>query len=135
MTSQVTMQLQITLPDRPLLETAVTRVGAEANHGSFCLLPNHIDCLAILVPSILVYESEAGEAGYLAIGQGVLVKCGATVSVSVLDAILGHDLETLQQAVETQFRQLDEQAKLMQSALARLEVGLTRHLTVLFEGD
>ncbi len=134
MSPRSTIHLQITLPDRPLLEITVTRVIAEASHGSFCLLPNHIDCLAILVPGIFVYESAAGEAGYLAIGQGVLVKCGGTVSVSVLDAIPGDDLAALHQAVETQFRQLDAQEKLMQSALARLEAGLTRHFTVLLEG-
>jgi F-type H+-transporting ATPase subunit epsilon len=134
MSQYSTMQLRITLPYHSLLEAVTTRIVAEGTHGAFCLLPNHIDCLVILVPGILVYESEAGTDHYLAVGQGVLVKQATLVSVSALNAIPGEDLDQLQQAVETQFRQLDEQEKLMQSALTRLEVGLTRHFTTLVEG-
>ena len=134
MSQRSQLHLQITLPHHLLLETAAIRVVAEGTHGSFCLLPNHIDCLAILVPGIFAYESTAATTHYLAVGQGVLVKQGAQVCVSTLNAIAGEDLAQLQQAVETQFQQLDTQEQLLQSALARLEVGLTRHFTALVEG-
>ncbi|MEM9904815.1 MAG: F0F1 ATP synthase subunit epsilon [Cyanobacteria bacterium P01_D01_bin.44] len=129
------MDLQVILPHHLLVETTMTRLVAEGTHGSFCLLPNHIDCLAILVPGILIYESVARGEHYLAVGRGMLVKQGPTVSVSAGNAIPGDDLAQLQQAVETQFRQLDEQSQLILSALARLEAGLTRHFTVLVEGN
>ena len=132
------MTLQITLPHHELLKATVTRLVAEGSHGSFCLLPNHIDCLSILEPGIFIYEEadedEGGTEHYLATGQGLLVKQGAVVSVSVWEAIPGDDLGQLQQAVETQFRQLDEQAQLIRSALARLEAGLNHHFSVLIEG-
>ena len=127
------MNLQITLPHHRLLTAKVTRLVAEGSHGSFCLLPNHIDCLSILEPGIFVYEEDSIEH-YLAMGEGLLVKQGIAVSVSVWEAIAGDDLSQLQQAVETQFRQLDEQARLTRSALARLEAGLNRHFSVLVEG-
>lgn len=126
--------LQITLPHHLLVNATATRVVAEGTHGSFCLLPNHVDCLAILEPGIFMYESENGHEHYLAVGRGMLVKQGEMVSVSASNAIPGTDLMQLQQAVETQFRQLDEQAQLVQSALARLEAGLGRHFSILVEG-
>ncbi|MEM9162620.1 MAG: F0F1 ATP synthase subunit epsilon [Cyanobacteria bacterium P01_F01_bin.4] len=135
MSQQSAMDLQIILPHHLLVETTMTQLVAEGTHGSFCLLPNHIDCLVILVPGILIYKSIAGEEHYLAVGRGMLVKQGATVSVSAGNAIPGDDLAQLQHAVETQFRQLDQQSQLILSALARLEAGLTRHFTVLVEGN
>lgn len=134
MSQHSAMTLQITLPDHLLVETAATRVVAEGAHGSFCLLPNHIDCLSILEPGIFSYEAASGDEHYLAVGRGMLVKQGEFVSVSALNAIPGDDLAQLQQAVETQFRQLDEQAQLVISALARLEAGLGRHFSILMEG-
>jgi len=131
----LTMNLKITLPHHLLAEAAVTRLVAEGTHGSFCLLPNHIDCLSILEPGIFVYEEADEQMGgaetYLATGQGLLVKQGATVSVSVWEAIAGDNLAHLHEAVETRFCQLDEQARLTQSALARLEAGLSRHFSIL----
>lgn len=138
-TTDSAMNLTVTLPHHVLVDAVVTRLVAEGNHGSFCLLPKHIDCLSILEPGILSYEKSgeqgAGTEHYLATGQGLLVKQGATVTVSVWEAIAGDDLAQLHQAVETQFRQLDEQARLTQSALARLEAGLSRHFSILTEGD
>lgn len=136
------MTLQITLPHHSLLETTVTRLVAEGTHGSFCLLPNHIDCLSILPPGILIYESlEGSEEGreeskehYLAVGRGLLVKQDSRVSISASDAVPGDDLAQLHQAVEKQFKQLDEQSQRVQSALTRLEAGLSRHFSVLVEG-
>lgn len=132
------MNLTVTLPHHVLVDAVVTRLVAEGTHGSFCLLPRHIDCLSILEPGIFIYkradEQENGTENYLATGQGLLVKQGATVSVSVWEAIAGDDLAQLHQAVKAQFRQLDEQARLTQSALARLEAGLSRHFSVLIEG-
>ncbi|MEL6778042.1 MAG: F0F1 ATP synthase subunit epsilon [Cyanobacteria bacterium J06597_16] len=137
-TTDSAMHLTVTLPHHVLVDAVVTRLVAEGTHGSFCLLPKHIDCLSILEPGIFIYETadeqEKVTENYLAMGQGLLVKQGVSVSVSVWEAIAGDNLAQLHQAVETQFRQLDEQARLTQTALARLEAGLSRQFSVLMEG-
>ncbi|MEL6552526.1 MAG: F0F1 ATP synthase subunit epsilon [Cyanobacteria bacterium J06621_11] len=137
-TTDSAMHLTVTLPHHVLVDAVVTRLVAEGTHGSFCLLPKHIDCLSILEPGIFIYatadEPEKVTENYLAMGQGLLVKQGVSVSVSVWEAIAGDNLAQLHQAVETQFRQLDEQARLTQTALARLEAGLSRQFSVLMEG-
>jgi len=61
------MNLQITLPHHLCLETVVTRIVAEGVQGSFGLLPNHVDCLSMLQPGILVYESLDGIEHYIAV--------------------------------------------------------------------
>lgn len=120
------MHLKLLLPTEILIDQTVTKVTAEAENGSFCLLPNHIDFVAALVPGILSFESETGEEFFLAVDEGILVKQGAVVRVSVRNAVRGENLESLQQQVQQQFRQLDEQEKLARSVLARLETSFVR---------
>jgi F-type H+-transporting ATPase subunit epsilon len=120
------MHLKLLLPTEILIDQTVTKVTAEAENGSFCLLPNHIDFVTALVPGILSFESETGEECFLAVDEGVLVKQGAVVRVSVRNAVRGESLESLQQQVQQQFRQLDEREKLARSVLARLETSFVR---------
>ncbi|PMB26527.1 F0F1 ATP synthase subunit epsilon [Fischerella thermalis] len=120
------MHLKLLLPTEILIDQTVTKVTAEAENGSFCLLPNHIDFVAALVPGILSFESETGKEFFLAVDEGILVKQGAVVRVSVRNAVRGENLESLQQQVQQQFRQLDEQEKLARSVLVRLETSFVR---------
>jgi F-type H+-transporting ATPase subunit epsilon len=61
----------------------VSRIVAETREGSFGLLPHRLDCVAALAPGILIYETEAEGEVYLAVDEGVLVKTGLDVLVSV----------------------------------------------------
>lgn len=120
------MKLKILLPIEVFLEEEVKKVTAEAENGSFCLLPNHIDFTSALAPGILFYESEAGEEVFVAVDEGILVKCNSEVLVSTGRAIRGTDLATLHQTVEKEFQRLDEREKQSRSALAKLEAGFVR---------
>lgn len=120
------MHLKLVLPTETLLHQVVTKVTAEGGNGSFCLLPQHIDLVATLVPGILSFELETGEEVFLAIDEGILVKQGAKVWVSVRNAVRGDNLETLQQAVKQQFCRLDEREQRARSMLARLETSFVR---------
>lgn len=120
------MRLKVLLPTEILIEKEVTKVIAEAENGSFCLLPRHIDFVAALVPGLLSYETDGGKEEFLAVDEGTLVKCGSEVLVSTRNAVIGPDLGMLKQMVEERFRVLDEQEKELQSALAKLEADFTR---------
>lgn len=120
------MNLKVMQPTDMVIDQRVTQVTAEGEGGSFCLLPQHVDWIAALVPGILVFESEAGEEIFVAIDEGILVKQGEMVWISVRNAVPGVDLETLQQTVQQQFRQLDEQEQRARSTLARLETSFVR---------
>ena len=79
------------------------RIVAQTLQGSFGLLPHRLDCAAALAPGILTYETEAEGEVYLAVDQGVLVKAGMDVLVSVRNAIGGTDLDQLHEAVKREF--------------------------------
>lgn len=120
------IKLKVLLPSEVLLEERVRKVTAEAENGSFCLLPHHIDFLAALVPGLLSFESEQGQEVFLAVDEGILVKCGSEVWVSTRNAVRGTNLATLQQTVAESFRRLDEREKTTRSVLAKLEAHFIR---------
>lgn len=121
------MKLKVLLPFRVFAEKeGVKRIVAESREGSFGLLPRRLDCVVSLAPGILVFETEAEGEGFLAIDEGVLVKSGTDVLVSVRNAIGGTDLGKLHEAVEREFLNLDEQEKSVRSVLAKLESGFVR---------
>ncbi len=118
------MNLKILLPFKIFAEkTGVVRIVAETHAGAFGLLPHRLDCVAALAPGILVFETAAEGEVCLAVDEGVLVKSGADVLVSVHNAIGGTDLGKLRAAVEQEFLNLDEQEKSVRSVLAKLESG------------
>ncbi len=128
------INLKVLLPGEKLVEAEVAKVVAEAENGSFCLLPRHIDFVAALPPGILYFETIKGEEEYMAVDEGVLVKAGPDVMVSVGNAVWGVPLGKLRETVENQYRTLDERQKSARSAVARLEAGLVRRFIELQEG-
>ena len=121
------MNLKILLPFKIFAEkTGVMRIVAGTREGLFGLLPHRLDCAATLAPGILVFETEAEGEVCMAVDEGVLVKIGADVLVSVRNAIGGMDLDKLHEAVERDFLNLDEQEKSVRSVLAKLESGFIR---------
>ena len=122
------MNLKILLPFKIFAEkSGVLRIVAGTRAGSFGLLPRRLDCVAALAPGILVFETEAEGEVCMAVDEGVLVKTGADVLISVRNAIGGMDLDKLREAVEQEFLNLDEQEKNMRSVLAKLESGFIHH--------
>ncbi len=120
------MKLQIMTPIEVLLEEEVVKVTAEGPNGSFCLLPRHIDFVSLLAPGVLVFEDADGLESFVALDEGVLVKCGNEVLVSVLNAARSPDLGHLRCIVEEQFRALDEHERAVRTTLARLETDFVR---------
>jgi F-type H+-transporting ATPase subunit epsilon len=126
------MNLKILLPFQVFAEqTGVTRIVAETREGSFGLLPHRLDCVAALVPGILIYQAESGGEVLVAVDDGVLVKTGADVLVSVRRAIGGTNLEQLHAAVEKEFLTLDEKEQSVRTAVAKLETGFLRRFVTL----
>jgi len=118
------MSLKVLLPFRILVLTdRVSRIVAEAREGAFGLLPHRRDCIAAIVPGILIYETEAEGEVFVAVDEGVLVKAGRDVLVSVRRAIRGTDLDQLREAVEREFLALDEQEQNVRAVMTKLESG------------
>lgn len=126
------INLKILLPFRTFLEKKVVkRIVAQTLEGSFGLLPQRLDCTAALAPGILTYETQEDGVVYVAVDQGVLVKAGTDVLVSVRNAIGGTDLDKLHESVKREFLNVDEQEKSVRSALAKMETGFIRRFVEL----
>ncbi len=123
------MHLELLLPFRIFAdETRVSRIVAETQQGSFGILPHRLDCVAALVPGILIYETESAGEVYVAVDGGVLLKSNLEVLVSVRNAIGGTDLGRLREAVEREFLTLSERDENIHSVLARMESGFISRL-------
>lgn len=129
------MKLKVLLPYQVYAEIDdVSRIVMETPQGSFGLLPHRLDCVAVLEPGILTYETKAQGEVYIAVDEGILVKAGADVLVSVRNAIGGTDLGMLRDAVARDFVNLDENERQVRAVLARLESGFVRHFTEYHRG-
>lgn len=126
------LRLKVLLPFKVFAEKHdVLRIVAESRSGSFGLLPNRLDCAAALVPGILTYETKSGGEVSIAVDEGVLVKTGNEVLVSVRNAIGGLELGELHQAIEQEFLNLDAQEQTVRSVLAKMEGDLIRRFATL----
>ncbi|MBK7061286.1 MAG: F0F1 ATP synthase subunit epsilon [Rubrivivax sp.] len=129
------MKLDILLPAQRLLRrTDVLRIVAETADGSFGLLPRRRDCVAALAPGIFSFETAADGEVFVAVDDGVLIKAGADVVVSVRRAMIGADLGTLRAAVEREFRAEDELARQLREAMDKLEIAFLTRLGALRHG-
>ena len=125
------MMLKILLPAEILLTQEVSKIIAEAENGSFCLMPNHIDFVATLAPGIFTYVPVSGGQELLAMDVGTLIKKGSDVLVSTRNAVRAPDLGKLKEVVVQQYDVLDEREKMVRSASARLEASLIRRFVEL----
>lgn len=121
------MKLKILLPTHILLEETISKVIADAANGSFCIKPRHIDFVSALVPGLLIFVNDKAEEVFVALDEGILVKCGEEILISTRHAVVGKNLLTLKTMVDSDFRQLDEHERLARTALSRLEAGMVRH--------
>ena len=124
------MLLKILLPSKVFAEEEkVLRIIAESQDGSFGILPRRLDCVSTLVPGILTYQTaEQGEV-FIAVDEGLLVKNGTEVLVSVRRAIGGVPLEQLRALVKSEFLSLDEQESELKMVLNKLESGFLKQFS------
>jgi F-type H+-transporting ATPase subunit epsilon len=123
------MNLKILLPSQVFAQKgAVCRIVAQTRGGSLGLLPHRRDCVAALAPGILIYETAADGEVLVAVDEGVLVKTGADVFVSVRRAVGGMRLGQLREAVEREYLAMDEHDRHIRSVLAKMEGNLIRRM-------
>lgn len=129
------MNLKLLLPFQVFAEkTDVLRIVAETPEGSVGLLPHRLDCVTALVPGILVYETQAEGEVFVAVDEGVLVKAGDDVLVSVRRALGGTDLGQLRDSVEKEFLAQDAQQQSARAVMAKLEAGFLHRFAALKHG-
>lgn len=129
------MQLKVLLPFKVFVKKdSVKRIVAKTTQGFLGLLPHRLDCVVALTPGILTWESESEGEVVVAVDEGLLVKVGTEVLISVRNAIGGADPEKLHEAVKQEFMKVREQEKDMSLALTKLESGFITRFAELQHG-
>jgi F-type H+-transporting ATPase subunit epsilon len=130
------MNLKVLLPFKVLIEeTGVTHIQMQTQSGSFGVLPNRLDCVSALSPGILHYHTKKSGDNYVAVDEGVFVKTGINVAVSVRRAVAGKDLSLLEAAVERDYLTLSQDEKATHAALAKLEAGFVSRFASIKDGQ
>ena len=129
----MTLHLRLLVPTAVLLDVHVSKITADGEHGSFTLLPHHVDFVAALVPGLLAYEGTDRPEAFAAVDEGLLVKCGPEVTISTRRAVIGGTLGRMRHTVEDDFRSLDEGERAARSVVARLEADFVRRFLQLGE--
>jgi len=121
------LQLKILLPDRVFADEAkIAKIVFTTPSGSFGLLPRRADCVATIVPGLFVYQAEGADEITVALDEGVLVKAGDNVLISVRRAITGTDIEQLQHSIAAQFLTLSDLQQAQRRVSAQLESGFIK---------
>jgi len=120
------MNLKVLLPERILLDETVQRVVAEAEDGSFGILPRHVDFVTAVVPGIMTYIKENGEESFVATDEGIFLKQGSNILVSVENGVRADKLGQLEQAVNNFLSSRGNLEKRSRYALGLLEADFLR---------
>lgn len=115
------MHLKVITPSSSFVDDEAKSIIAKGLEGSFGMKPRHIDYIAGIVPSVLMYVDKEDKKHYLAVNQGTLVKVGFEVSVSVMGATEGDSLEELQKAVVKVHEEFEEDERDTRVAITQLE--------------
>lgn len=131
-TSAQLMHVEVLLPSNVFARyELVEKITLDTPDGSFGLLPHRQDCVAAIEPGILSYTLQGKAQGFIALDEGVLVKNGLKVNISVRNAHADDSLAQLKQIVETEFVALDQRDKEARAVLARLESSFMRNFSSL----
>jgi F-type H+-transporting ATPase subunit epsilon len=121
------MTLRVVLPLEVLLEQeGVTDIVVETTQGRMGFRPLRLDCVAFVIPGILTYETKDGKKSYVALDEGVLVKSGPSVTLSIHGGAAGPNLGTLEATVEEEFMKERERERQVRHMLERLELSFMR---------
>lgn len=126
MTWAAEMEVCLRLPTRILYQGMARKLFAVAENGAFGMLPNHIDFVTSLVPSVLILTGPNGSEQIFGIDEGILVKKGHRIDIAIRRGVTGEDLDSLQESVRKNFIEVDEDERVARSALSRLEAGMVR---------
>jgi len=129
------MRLKVMTPTQIVVNQEAAKVIAEAENGSFGLLPRHIDFVAALVPGILSFFTPEGKEEFVAVDEGILIKVGQEVLVSTRNAVRSEELGKLRQTVAQEFQVKDERERKALAAGARLEADIVRKFMKLGERE
>lgn len=131
MTMVDSMEVALHIPSSTLFKGSVLRINAVSSQGGFGILPNHVDFLTTLAPSVLVLTLSDSVERFFGIDEGLLVKQGHQVNMVVRRAVESQDLDSLTGTVSSSFIDMEDDERIARTALSRLEANMVRRFVTL----
>lgn len=124
------MRLLITTPTAVVVdEPDANAVRAEDESGSFGILDGHDDLLTALTVSVVSWHRADGPSRYCAVRRGILsVAGGREVAIATREAIVGDDLDRLEQVVLAEFRQKADTERVASTRALELQMKAIRQI-------
>jgi F-type H+-transporting ATPase subunit epsilon len=124
------MRLLITTPTAVVLDYPdVVGVRAEDESGSFGILTGHANFLTALTVSVVSWHCVDERRRFCAVRHGVLsVTNGNEVAIATREAILGDDLDHLEQVVLAEFRESLEAERIARTESVQLQMKAIRQI-------
>jgi F-type H+-transporting ATPase subunit epsilon len=124
------MRLLITTPTSVVVdESDVSAVRSEDESGSFGILDGHDDLLTALTVSVVAWHRPGGTPRYCAVRRGILsVAGGREVAIATREAIVGDDLDRLEQVVLAKFRQKVDTERVARTSALELQMKAIRQI-------
>jgi F-type H+-transporting ATPase subunit epsilon len=124
------MRLLITTPATVVVdEPDASAVRAEDESGSFGILDGHDDLLTALAVSVVSWHRADGLPRYCAVRRGILsVAGGREVAIATREAIVGDDLDRLEQVVLAEFRQKADIERASRTTALELQMKAIRQI-------
>ncbi len=131
------MRLKIITPTEIIGEfDDVTHLRAEDESGAFGILGGHAEFLTSLTLSVIGWRDTKGQDRYCAVRGGVLtMSMGTDIAIATPEAVLGDDLEMLENEVLAQFRRAVEEESAARSSTERLQIAAIRHICTYLRAD
>lgn len=126
MTMVENMEAALHTPSRVIFNGSILRINAVSTQGGFGILPNHVDFVTTLAPSVLVLTLNDSEERFFGIDEGLLVKQGPHVKMIVHRAVESADLDSLTTTVADSFINMQDEERIARTALSRLEANMVR---------
>ncbi len=124
------MRLLITTPAAIIVDQRdVISIRAEDESGEFGILPGHADFLTALTISVVSWRTAIEPPRFCATRQGMLsVSQGQEVRIATREAMVGDDLDHLENIVLAAFRTTADAERVARTASLKLEMKAIRQI-------
>jgi F-type H+-transporting ATPase subunit epsilon len=124
------MRLLITTPVAIVVDQPdVSSVRAEDESGGFGILQGHADFLTALTLSVVSWRDAGRRQRFCAVRYGLLsVNQGKEVAIATREAVVGNDLQHLEQVVLAEFRKATEAERVARTESLKLQMRAIRQI-------
>jgi F0F1-type ATP synthase epsilon subunit len=115
------MILKVYTPEALMLEEEILSITLKEESGQVTLKPSHLDYISSFNEIVVNFVNAKNESKIILAGEGIFLKCGNEVKLSVCSLEIGTDLNELQKRLEERIKVEKETEKEIEVTLKNIE--------------